>query len=91
MKISARVYISGRVQGVFFRSEIQRKALEHNITGWARNLSDGRVEALFEGEEKNVKILTNFCKLGPSGAKVTKTEVILLKFTEEFKDFQIIW
>ena len=91
MKVSAHVYISGRVQGVFFRSQTRRKAHEHNITGWIKNLSDGRVEAVFEGEEKDVRILTDFCKLGPTGARVEKTEVILLKFTGEFDDFQIIW
>ncbi len=49
-----RVYISGRVQGVFFRAETQRAANGFRLTGWIRNISDGRVEALFEGKIKTL-------------------------------------
>ena len=65
MKVRVHVTIAGRVQGVFFRSKIRRKARIYNLTGWVRNLSDGRVEAVFEGEEKIVHKLIEFCKTGP--------------------------
>lgn len=91
MKVRAHVFISGRVQGVFFRSETRRKARRYNVTGWVRNLFDGRVEAVFEGEKENVEKLIEFCKRGPPGARVTKTEVFLEAYTGEFGDFRIVW
>ena len=87
----AHVYISGRVQGVFFRYETRDKAARHNVTGWARNLSDGRVEAVFEGEKENVERLIEFCRRGPPGAHVTKVEVTRETYTGEFKNFEILY
>jgi len=85
------VIIRGRVQGVFFRSETRLKASRCNVTGWVRNLPDGRVEAVFEGKKENVDKIIEFCKRGTSGARVTKTEVVRETYTGEFEDFQIIW
>lgn len=62
MKTQAHVFVSGRVQGVFFRSEMRREATRRGVRGWVRNLPDGRVEAIFEGEEQNVKALVEFCR-----------------------------
>lgn len=89
MKARVHVIISGKVQGVFFRSTTKRQAVAHSVTGWVRNLPDGRVEAVFEGEEKAVKALVNFCRIGPSGAKVTNVELTWQEFTGEFKGFEI--
>jgi len=75
MKARAHVFVSGRVQGVFFRSETKYKADSHGVKGWVRNLPDGRVEAVFEGEEEAVKALVEFCKQGPAGARVTKVDL----------------
>jgi len=91
MKVEAHVFVIGRVQGVFFRSETRRKARKHNVTGWVRNLPDGRVEAIFEGEKKNVEKLIEFCKRGPPGARVTRTKVVFEIYSGEFVDFQIVW
>ncbi len=91
MKARAHVFISGRVQGVFFRSETRREARRHNVTGWVRNLPDGRVEAVIEGEKEGVDRLVEFCKRGPPGARVTKTEVAEEAYAGEFSDFQLIW
>lgn len=91
MKVRAHIYIIGRVQGVFFRSEIRRKARIHNATGWVRNLPDGQVEAVFEGEEEDVKRLIEFCSIGPYGARVAKTKVTLQNHTGEFTNFQVKW
>jgi acylphosphatase len=91
MLIRAHVYIFGRVQGVFFRSEIRRKARQLKVNGWVRNLPDDQVEAIFEGEEKDVKRLVEFCKVGPYGAIVEKTKVELGKHIGEFRDFQVTW
>jgi acylphosphatase len=91
MKIRAHVFISGRVQGVFFRSETRREVRRHGLTGWVRNLPDGRVEALFEGEKEKVEKLIEFCRRGPRGAKVTSVQVAFKNYTGEFKDFRITW
>ncbi len=89
MKVRAHVFISGRVQGVFFRYETRLRAIRNNVTGWVRNLPDGRVEAVFEGEKENVEAMINFCHRGPPGAIVKKVEVIWEKPAGEFKDFHI--
>lgn len=89
MKARAHVLVSGRVQGVFFRSETKHEADRYGVKGWVRNLPDGRVEAVFEGEEEAVKALINFCKRGPSGARVTNVDLRWEKFTGEFDAFRV--
>ncbi|MGB9740613.1 MAG: acylphosphatase [Candidatus Bathyarchaeia archaeon] len=89
MMIRVHVFVSGRVQGVFFRSETRYEARKRGVKGWVRNLPDGRVEAVFEGEEKSVKELIEFCERGPPGARVTNVDVFWEKFTGEFRDFEI--
>ena len=89
VKARGHVYVSGRVQGVFFRSNLQKEAERRNITGWVRNLHNGRVEAVFEGEKFDVDHLIEFCKRGPSGAIITNIEVFWERYTGEFKNFKI--
>lgn len=89
MKVRAHVFISGRVQGVFFRSEMGAQAEGLDVKGWVRNLADGRVEAVFEGEESNVKRLIDFCKRGPPGAKVTEARIVWETYTGEFPSFEV--
>jgi acylphosphatase len=89
MKARAHVLISGRVQGVFFRSETKREAGKHYVSGWVRNLTDDRVEAVFEGERENVKKLLEFCERGPPGAKVARTDVSWETYSGEFRGFEI--
>lgn len=89
LKARAHVKVSGRVQGVFFRTETQDEAIRQGLTGWVRNLPDGRVEAVFEGEKDRVERLIEFCKRGPPGARVTSVEVVWENYTGEFRDFRI--
>jgi len=89
MKVNAHIFVSGRVQGVFFRVETRYEAMKRNVAGWVRNTSGGRVEAIFEGERENVEKLIDFCKRGPPGARVTKIDVQWEEYTGEFKDFKI--
>jgi acylphosphatase len=91
VKTRAHVFVSGRVQGVFFRSETRREARRHGISGWVRNLRDDRVEAVFEGEEENVKKLLEFCRRGPPGSKVTNTQATWESYSGEFRDFEIVY
>jgi acylphosphatase len=89
LKVRAYVLVGGRVQGVFFRSETQDEAVRQNVTGWIRNLPDGRVEAVFEGEKENVGKMIEFCRRGPPWARVAKVEVHWENFTGEFESFKI--
>lgn len=81
--------ISGRVQGVFFRAYTKEEAERLGLKGWVRNLSDGRVEALFEGEEKAVDEMLKWCHQGSPASVVTKVEVFEEPWTGEFEDFKI--
>jgi acylphosphatase len=73
--IRYRVLIRGRVQGVFFRDTCQRMALKHGVSGWVRNLPDGRVEAVFEGRNEDVNRLVDWARQGPSRAVVADVAV----------------
>lgn len=70
-----RVVVSGRVQGVFFRDTCRRRALQYGVSGWVRNLPDGRVEAVFEGPADNVDHLVDWARRGPSQAAVADVRV----------------
>jgi acylphosphatase len=89
MKVRAHIFVSGRVQGVFFRVETRYEAMKRNVAGWVRNTYGGRVEAIFEGEREDVEKLIEFCRKGPSGARVTKIDVQWEEYTGEFKSFKI--
>jgi len=89
LKTRAHVFVSGRVQGVFFRTETQDEARRQGVTGWIRNIPDGRVEAVFEGEKDKVEALIEFCRRGPPGARVTKVDVTWEDYTGQFKSFAI--
>src|SRR4051812_48920737 len=71
----AHVYVSGRVQGVSFRDAARQEAQELGLNGWVRNLQDGRVEAIFEGEPDTVRQMIDWCESGPSSADVDEVSV----------------
>jgi len=89
MKVRAHVFVNGRVQGIFFRQETKHEADRRGVSGWVRNLSDGRVEAVFEGEEEAVKALIEFCKRGPPMARVTNVDLAWENYKGEFDGFRI--
>jgi len=89
VKARAHVFISGRVQGVFFRSEMRQEARKHHVNGWVRNVLDDKVEAVFEGERKSVERLAEFCKRGPPAAKVTQLDVRWEPYSGNFNSFEI--
>ena len=90
MKVRAHLLISGRVQGVYFRQSTLLEAQNLGVKGWVRNLMDGRVEAVFEGEEHEVKMLVNYCRQGPPAARVNNLEVSYGPFKGEFSKFIVI-
>lgn len=83
------IFISGRVQGVFFRYFTKKEAEKLNIKGFVKNLVDGRVEIIAEGNEKNIENLLEWCKKGSILANVKKIELIDEKFKNEFDIFEI--
>lgn len=83
------VYISGRVQGVFFRAETKDTARAFKLTGWVRNMSDGRVEALFEGKADNVDKMLEWCHIGPPAARVEEVIKLEETYIGEFRDFSV--
>jgi acylphosphatase len=89
MKARAHVLVSGRVQGVFFRDHTRHWASSLGLTGWVRNLWDGRVELLAEGERDRIDDLINRLKQGPPLALVDDLEVAWEEFRDEFSDFRI--
>lgn len=89
MKVRLHVWISGEVQGVFFRSSVRSQAILREVKGWVRNLPDGRVEAIFEGHKNNVDEIVEYCSKGPDVSSVDKIEVKEEKPTGRFADFQI--
>lgn len=87
MKVRAHLLVSGRVQGVYFRQSTLLEAQNLGVKGWVRNLMDGRVEAVFEGEEHEVKMLVNYCRQGPAAARVDNLDVGYGPFKGEFLNF----
>lgn len=91
MDIRAHVFISGRVQGVFYRASTKNMAEQLGLKGWVRNTSDGLVEAVFEGEETAVKDMISWCHNGPRSAEVSDVTVDYTKFLGEFEEFCITY
>jgi len=91
MKVRVHILIGGIVQGVFFRSSIRRIAVEIGLFGWVRNLEDGRVEAILEGEEEKVKKIIDFCKKGPPGSDVIDVEINWKPYSGIFCNFSICY
>ena len=85
----AHVLVHGRVQGVLFRDGTKKVAEQLNLTGFVKNLSDGRVEAVFEGSDDGVRKAVQWCHKGPFGAKVKDVDATYSKFKGEFKEFKI--
>ena len=87
----ARIIIRGRVQGVFFRYSTKDKADSIGVFGWVRNLRDGSVEAVVEGEKNKVEDLVAWCHHGPPHARVTQVEVSWEEPVGEFDEFKVTW
>ena len=74
-RIRAHVFVSGRVQGVYYRATTRDTARERGVDGWVRNLDDGRVEAVFEGPEAAVESMLEWCHTGSPKARVDDVDV----------------
>lgn len=89
MKKRLHLIIKGRVQGVFYRASTRDAAVKLRLKGWVRNMPNGSVEALFEGDEEALGEVLRWCRNGPPGAYVSKIEERWDEFTGEFDRFDI--
>jgi acylphosphatase len=83
------IVVVGMVQGVWFRASTREEARRLGIRGWVRNLPDGRVQAVFEGEEEVLRRMLAWCRVGPPGARVAQVEERWSAATDGFEDFSI--
>jgi len=86
-----RLFVTGRVQGVFFRQNLKAKSIQNDVFGWVKNLQDGRVECLLEGNEENISLLVEWANNGPANAIVENVEVHNEKFDNEFTKFDVLY
>lgn len=91
MKIQCHFVVSGRVQGVCYRMYACDEAERLGLTGWVKNLSDGTVEIVVEGEESDVKQFLQWCRRGPPHARVTGVKEEYSPATGEFGSFSITY
>ena len=89
MKKSVRLYISGTVQGVFFRAFIKENAERYNVKGFVRNLEDSRVEVFLEGDADPVNKMMELCQKGPRHSQIKKVEVKPERF-QDLKAFKVL-
>ncbi len=88
-KIRAHIFVQGMVQGVFFRVKTRQKAKVLGVTGWVKNLPDGRVEAVFEGGKEKVEQIIEWIKKGPLFSRVDDVKVDFEEYKGEFENFEI--
>lgn len=89
--VRAHVFVEGRVQGVNFRAYTRDRARQVRVEGWVKNLSDGRVEAVFEGSRSAVQNLVSWCYSGPTSARVDRVQVQWEQPTGKEGGFSIVW
>ncbi len=87
--VRAHLIINGEVQGVFFRESMRRVAYQFGVTGWVRNLFDGRVEAVIEGQRNAVESVVRWSEKGPPSAVVTDVAVEWEEYHGEYDLFQV--
>jgi acylphosphatase len=88
-KIGVHCFVSGKVQGVFFRRETQAKAFELDLKGWVRNTQDDRLEVMIYGEPEKVKKLTDWLETGPPHAQVSNVDKETVPYNDEGNGFKV--
>jgi acylphosphatase len=89
-KICIRALVSGHVQGVWYRQSTVDQSLSNGLTGWARNVSDGRVEVMLCGETNAVRHVEAWLQIGPALANVADVDSEQVEFDESYSDFVIL-
>jgi acylphosphatase len=88
-KTSVRLLIKGKVQGVYFRFNMQEVAKKNHVVGWVRNLPDGNVEAFIEGKKEDVKLVVGWSRVGPTNARVDDVKMDYGQYMGNYNDFII--
>jgi len=83
--------VSGKVQGVFFRQALKVIAKKNNVLGWVRNLKDGHVEAVLEGNNKSINSVIEWIHIGPANSRIDHIEVNNEEFKNEFSIFEVLY
>jgi len=91
VKQRVHLFIKGKVQGVFFRQAMKVAAKKNRVSGWVKNLKDGRVEAIIEGDDAGVSSMVEWCHAGPANARVEDVEIRNEKYKEEFAKFEVLY
>ena len=86
-----RIFVTGKVQGVFFRQALKVMAKKNDVYGWVKNLKDGRVEAVLEGDEEKLSRLVEWAHGGPANARVEDVEIRNEEFAGEFTKFDVLY
>ncbi len=86
-----RIFVAGKVQGVFFRQALKVMAKKNNVFGWVKNLNDGKVETILEGEDIDVSAIVEWCHAGPANARVEDIEIKNEKFKGEFSKYDVLY
>ena len=84
-----RIFVTGKVQGVFFRQTLKAVAKKNKVSGWVRNLKDGRVEAVLEGDTTSVGVLVEWAHAGPASARVKDVDIQNEEFTGDYTEFDV--
>lgn len=90
MKKAARFVVQGTVQGIFFRQFVREHAEELKLRGFVRNLEDGTVEVIAEGEAESLSRLNGFLKIGPEHAQIRNVMIEERKWSGDFEEFKIL-
>ena len=86
-----RIFVTGKVQGVYFRQTLKVMAKKNDVFGWVKNLKDGRVESILEGDKEKVDRLVEWAHGGPASARVETVEVQNENFIAEFSKFDVLY
>ena len=90
-KQRVRLFVRGKVQGVFFRQALKVMAIKNSVMGWVRNLEDGRVEALLDGNIDDVNAVVEWAHGGPANSRVADIEIKNEVFKDEFLTFEVLY
>ncbi|HHE76436.1 MAG TPA: acylphosphatase [Candidatus Parcubacteria bacterium] len=87
--VRAHIFVSGVVQGVFFRASVAEKARNLDLSGWIKNLDDGRVEIIFEGSEERIKKMVFWIRSEPGMWRIKDIQIEWQSYKEDFNNFEI--
>ena len=88
---SVHILVTGKVQGVFFRQATKVIAIKNKVTGWVKNLENGQVEILFEGDDKNVNSVIDWCHNGPANSRVDEIKIKQQEFSGQYSNFEVLY